>query len=620
MRKRKFIFVVIFTVCGVLNMRAQTDEDNIIVTNQTFSYTFEQENDAVVVNEENVLNYECTKYGSSYVFKEAFDSKTKLFDINRQRKYSSAPEYAPYTSDNMFYTDMNICSINLRFERKGFTNELKYKKQYLDPRYFTMIPLSSDLFIKAGEVVVTVPKWMNVELIEHNFGTNITKKVSLDNKTQATIYTYHIANQAADVAEGSMRGYTQIYPHIQVICKWATVNGKKTTYFETLDDQYAWYHDIIKGVNNDMTIIKAKADDIVKDCKTDEERAKTIFAWVQDNIRYIAFEDGLAGFKPDDAQEVLRKKYGDCKGMANLTKALLVSEGFDARLAWLGTNHIAYDYTTPSLANDNHMICALYLNGNTYYLDATVKYMPLGEYPHHIQGRQTLVEDKDNSKYLLNRIPIFPPKLNTDSLFSEVSIVDGVQKIKAEHHYKGESKQILLSLIDNTPKDKQGGALKIFLEKGTSRNVATNIITDGVSSQSQELKINYELERKDGVQIVGNEYYIDLDMDKALSTSIDIDERVNDIDILYNYYFVQQTILNIPQGYTITSVPEGLNVKRDGYNFSIEYAKQGDKLVYKRLIEVSADYLPKSLFAQWNEDISSLRKAYTEQITLTKQQ
>ncbi len=49
--------------------------------------------------------------------------------------------------------------------------------------------------------------------------------------------------------------------------------------------------------------------------------------------------------------------------MANLTKELLLASGFDARLCWIGTNHIAYDYSTPSMSVDNHMICALYIKG-----------------------------------------------------------------------------------------------------------------------------------------------------------------------------------------------------------------------------------------------------------------
>jgi hypothetical protein len=44
---------------------------------------------------------------------------------------------------------------------------------------------------------------------------------------------------------------------------------------------------------------------------------------------------------------VLQKKYGDCKGMGNLTAEMLKAIGLNGRICWLGTNHIAYDYSTP---------------------------------------------------------------------------------------------------------------------------------------------------------------------------------------------------------------------------------------------------------------------------------
>ena len=90
--------------------------------------------------------------------------------------------------------------------------------------------------------------------------------------------------------------------------------------------------------------------------------------------------------------------------MAHLTKELLKALGFDARLCWIGTNHIAYDYSTPSIAVDNHMICALLYQGKTYFLDATENYIGFNEYAERIQSRQVLIEDGD--KYIYTKYTI----------------------------------------------------------------------------------------------------------------------------------------------------------------------------------------------------------------------
>ena len=91
-------------------------------------------------------------------------------------------------------------------------------------------------------------------------------------------------------------GPSYIYPHIMVLCKSADVNDQTFTYFATLDNQYAWYRELVKGINNDNTIIRAKAKELTASLTNDMDKIKAIFYYVQDNIRYIAFENGHSWF------------------------------------------------------------------------------------------------------------------------------------------------------------------------------------------------------------------------------------------------------------------------------------------------------------------------------------
>ena len=217
-------------------------------------------------------------------------------------------------------------------------------------------------------------------------GKDIKKSSVYDSKQDADIITYTIRDITARERESHSPGPTYTEPHLMVLCKYSESPAGKTTYFNTLDDQYAWYHSITKDLEANNDQVNAKAKEITAGISNDLDKIKKIFYWMHDNIRYIAFEDGIAAFKPEKPEEVLRKKYGDCKGMAHLTKGMLKALGFDARLCWIGTNHIAYDYSTPSIAVDNHMICALIYLGKTYFLDATENYIGFNEYAERIQG------------------------------------------------------------------------------------------------------------------------------------------------------------------------------------------------------------------------------------------
>ena len=196
--------------------------------------------------------------------------------------------------------------------------------------------------------------------------------------------------------------------------------------------------------------------DITKGITNDMDKVKAIYQWVQENIRYIAFEDGMAGFRPEKAQSVLAKKYGDCKGMANLTKNLLTALGFDARLCWIGTDHIAYDYSTPSLAVDNHMICGLVYQHKLYFLDATESYIGFGQYAQRIQGRQVLIENGDG--YLLQRVPVMGYEQNAEVRSQYDLHIEGAALAgKVQQVWKGENKEDILFGANAIHKNKLQG-------------------------------------------------------------------------------------------------------------------------------------------------------------------
>ncbi|MBO9684522.1 MAG: hypothetical protein J7502_17955, partial [Flavisolibacter sp.] len=73
----------------------------------------------------------------------------------------------------------------------------------------------------------------------------------------------------------------------------------RTVLFENVKDLYNWYHFVTTDIGNKPDELKSKVDELVFNKKTDIEKIESIFYWVQDNVRYIAFENGIMGFKTD---------------------------------------------------------------------------------------------------------------------------------------------------------------------------------------------------------------------------------------------------------------------------------------------------------------------------------
>lgn len=397
-------FLAVIALCKIAVAKNFTTQDsNIVISSEKeiYEFVFDKSSNTVQVKESLTTKYLCNDFRSSLPVVEFYNDRMMIdavdYSVDGKKPKDIKPLYTYYQVDDYFYSDAHICYFPLLLDKKGSIAEVNFQKTIKDPRYLTNAFFSESYLVLSKQIIFKVPKWMNIDLKEMNFnGFNISKTKEYDTKNEEDVYTFSASNIAPRDNEASCPGPTYIYPHILVISKDANPAGNAITYFKSTADQYAWYRSVLANLSNDKTILKSKADEIVAGKTSDMDKIKAIFYWVQNNIRYIAFEDGIAGFLPDKADEVMRKKYGDCKGMANLTKELLKAEGFDARLCWLGTNHIAYDYSTPSLAVDNHMICALMYKGKTYFLDATENYLGLEDYAERIQGRQILIEDGEN--------------------------------------------------------------------------------------------------------------------------------------------------------------------------------------------------------------------------------
>jgi len=620
---KHFLLFFLFASSFRLLFAAEKDS-NVVISNAKESYSFDysKKENTVKVKQELTTTYQCINYRSEISVVEFYDDKTSLDDVSiyvseHKAKYIT-PKYDYYSIDDIFYSDARICYFKLPLEKKGSTSEVTFEKTITDPRYFTAVYFSDNYLIKNKVITVTIPRWAKIELKELNFeGKDIKKTVEYDSKKDADVITYTIKDIAARVSERHSPGASYTEPHLLVLCKSADVSEGKITFFNTLNDQYAWYRSLTKDLGNNTAIIKAKALEITSGITNDLDKIKKVFYWMQDNIRYIAFEDGIAGFKPEKADEVLRKKYGDCKGMAHLTKELLKALGFDARLCWIGTNHIAYDYSTPSIAVDNHMICALLYQGKTYFLDATENYIGFNEYAERIQSRQVLIEDGD--KYIYTKVPSTTFQQNLDAEKSVLSINNKDLEGSISREWRGEEKESIFTQLNAIKKENSREAFIKYLSDNNKDYVITDFTTSDLTNYDKPLSVQYKFKHANAVSAFGNELYVDIDYRKDYADFIfEINERTHDYWLSFKVNTQMEVQLNIPAGYSITAVPPNVSVKNEDYEFTIIITKLPNKLTYTKSIIIKNPRLSKSLFAQWNKDIEKLKSFYNEQIVLTK--
>ncbi|HYO22484.1 MAG TPA: transglutaminase domain-containing protein, partial [Flavisolibacter sp.] len=350
--------------------------------------------------------------------------------------------------------------------------------------------------------------------------------------------------------------------------------------------------------------------------KTDLEKVESIFYWVQDNIRYIAFENGVMGFKPDAAQNVFKNKYGDCKGKANLLKEMLKLAGFDARLTWIGTSDLPYDYTLPSLAVDNHMICTVIIGGKKYYLDGTEEHIALNDYAQRIQGKQVLIEDGKN--YIIEKIPVFPAERNRKNVITKIALQEDKLVGTSTVEYNGESKIMVQSVYASVRNDNKDDVLSSFLKSGNENVQIAEIRTPDFKDRQKPLQISFGINAANQVTKTGDEIYVVMDWNKEFGDLEMPEDRKNDYEFNQKYCLSTQTELAVPAGYRATYVPAPYKKLTPDYSFEGAYVNNGKTVVYKKTIIVNKPILRKTDFQQWNAFLADVNKFYNDQVVLAK--
>ncbi|QCK16193.1 transglutaminase-like domain-containing protein [Mangrovivirga cuniculi] len=593
------------------------DEDMVILKSiSDYEYYIDNKTDELHASLSENLEFLALSSGTEYIKRNYFSDNSFIDDYDIENDRGRSVDYEKYCghvqSGDIFYSDAKVCAYNFEFDYRGRGINFESKTIFTDPKYLTKIFFSDDLPVEERLIRIKVPDYADIELVEVNFdGYNIQKKESKQDEITTYTYTLSEVEDFSDLERTP--GYLHFLPHILILTKSYTINEEKRTVLSSTEDLYGWYYQLTKQISRDSKSFEAKVKEITAGLDSDLDKMKAIYYWVQDNIKYIAFEDGLAGFKPEDAKEVYYNLYGDCKGMANLTREMLSIVGIDARLGWLGTNRIPYTYDIPSLAVDNHMICVAYLNDNKYFLDPTEKFNKLDYNAERIQGKQIMIEN--GVGYLIDTVRVEPIEKYLKESNWNFTIQDGVLAGIGETILKGEKKKDLLYFLSNQESEDLEKILKAVV---CGSDDPDNFMINEYSAFDREkvFNVTYSMKLENNLNSFGDEIYVDLDFYEEFSKG----EIEEDRKVLYSFgdkSFNRTTgELKIPVGYKVNYLPEPVEIKSDYYSFNMHFRQKGDRIIYFKEIKILKPILPKEEFINWNKAINTINNFYNDQIIL----
>lgn len=239
------------------------------------------------------------------------------------------------------------------------------------------------------------------------------------------VYRWEARGLPRIVSEPSMPGWSEVadYLHVSTYSRW--------------EEMTRWYWGLVKEQLHSSKALVETARRVTASATSELEKIRAIQSYVARHTRYVGLEFGIHGYKPYASDQVLTRKFGDCKDKAGLLVALLREVGIPAMLVAVRTrDRGALDPSPASLAPFNHAIA--YIPKHDLYLDGTAEFSGSTELPWQDQGVMALHIDPAG-KIVLRQTPVQPARENLTRRQARWQLAAAGVKVNEELEIRGQA-------------------------------------------------------------------------------------------------------------------------------------------------------------------------------------
>jgi hypothetical protein len=377
----------------------------------------------------------------------------------------------------------------------------------------------------------------------------------------------------------------------------------------------------IRGLNDGMAVfspqriqeIKAMTDSI----KTDKDKARFLYSYMQKNMRYVSIQLGIGGFKPFAASFVDDKKYGDCKALSNYMHALLSAVNIPSNYAIIraGANEEPADYAFPH-NNFNHAILCVPLKGDTTWLECTSTTQPFGKLGPFTENRNALLISDEGGK-LVNTPKSTAPENQFNSETNIILDADGGAKAQLRISSTGGYRDMYLAL-STIPTDKQKEFLLRYL------NIKQPMVFEFKESPDKngekQFIADLEYDKFCEVMTADKRFYRPAIFDLSNIKVPVTDKR--DADFYFEHPMLKTavTTIDLPAGFEIDALPVNTSLKfaYGDYQINFIYNKEKNQVVITAKFTLNNWVIPAAKYTELQEFIDAVAKAQNKKLVIRK--
>ena len=373
------------------------------------------------------------------------------------------------------------------------------------------------------------------------------------------------------------------------------------------------FGDWFVALNSDKYILSEKTKNFISklDKSDKKESVRKLYEYMQDRTRYVSIQLGIGGFKSLPTEEVEKFGYGDCKALTQYMKNMLDYAGIPSNFVLTRAGNDVPDVYQDFPSNQfNHVYLGIPSAQDTLYLECTSQTNPANYTGTFTDDRNVLWVAPKSSKIIRSRI--YDHLQNTKNSISIIKLdKEGNSTIDLNIQNKGVFYDEIM-LYNQAPTD----YILNYNNKKFNYSDFTlgNFTFNQPARDSASFNARYSLTVRGLGKFAGPKMVFPNVPAAPLHMFIQQDELMKFCSIKRAITLNDDVIVDLPEGFWITNIPEQQTVKSKFGEYSLTTVYDGEKLRVKRKVILYKGNYTKTDYDEFREFYKKLEKIETRKL------
>ena len=498
-----------------------------------------------------------------------------------------------------------------------YTVEYSYEQRFKNgilgyPRF---MPITNTLqSVEKASYRIELPVGIDVR-----YKSGFDCKIEEDETEKLHIYNFSSGSMKAISNEILAPHYRERMPMVRIAPNAFSFDGV-TGNMSSWEGYGLWVNKLLDGRDNLSPAIVEQVRGLVKGITDKRTIIKTLYEYHQANSRYVNVSLGIGGFQPIPAESVFKNRFGDCKGLSNVMKAMLKAVDIPSNYCEIYSGSIkTLDKDFFDMTQTNHAILMVPLEKDSIWLECTSQVLPFGYIHPDIEGHDALVMTEKGG--VICRLPSYSSNDNVTKSIVTLNIAEDGKiagNMQCTEYLHGYGAYHYLMKSNDRKKHVRYLNNSINLPKVTIGEIKT---AENVSERP-DCTIEADFTAVDAINKTGVRMFIPLlPLTKSGFDIFRTKTREYEIVINYGYSEIDSIIINIPRDFRIESLPKPVNLTTPFGTFTASLEKNSDtSVIYKQYINIYRGRYDKSKYDELRDFYHQISSTTKKRLVIKKEE